>query len=107
MNRHNRSFILTRCGAIVFAGVFVLCRPASAAPVTADTATSAVQGWLHQDRRPLGAPLSAKIKTTQVVTNAAGETLYYVVRLDPAGFVILSADDLAGPVIAFSATGSF
>jgi hypothetical protein len=107
MNCHNRSFVLTRCGAIIFAGVFVLCGPASAAPVTADAATSAVQGWLHQDRRPLGAPLSAKIKSTKAVKNAAGELLYYVVQLDPSGFVILPADDLVDPIVAFSAAGSF
>ncbi len=107
MNRHNRSRTLTRRGAIAFACVFALAHPAFAAPVTADTATSAVQGWLHQDRQPLGAPLSAKIKSAEVVKNAAGEILYHVVQLDPAGFVILPADDLVDPIVAFSAAGSF
>ena len=107
MSRHNRFRTLTRRGAIAFACVFALSHPAFAAPVTADTATSAVQGWLHQDRRPLGGQLSARVKSTEAVRNAAGEILYYVVQLDPSGFVILPADDLAEPIVAFSAAGSF
>jgi hypothetical protein len=99
--------ILGRCGAIALAGFLFWSGPAFAAPVTADTATSAVQGWLHQDRRPLGGQLSARVKSTEAVQNAAGENLYYVVRLDPSGFVILAADDLAEPIVAFSAAGSF
>ncbi len=98
---------LSRWGVIAFAVSLFLTRVAPAAPVTADTATSAVQGWLHQDRRPLGRELPGKIKSTQAVKNAAGEVLYYVVHLDPAGFVILPADDQADPIIAFSATGKF
>ena len=107
MNWHNRFRTLARRGAIALACVFALSRPAFAAPVTADATTSAVQGWLHQDRRPLGAQLSAKIKSTKAVRNAAGEILYYNVQLDPAGFVILPADDLVDPIVAFSAAGSF
>jgi uncharacterized repeat protein (TIGR02543 family) len=95
------------CGAIALAGFLFWSGPAFAAPVTADTASSAVQGWLHQERRPLGSQLSARIKNTKAVKNAAGENLYYVAQLDPSGFVILPADDLAEPVVAFSATGSF
>ena len=99
--------ITDRLRAIVFAGFLFWSGPAFAAPVTADTATKAVQGWLHQDRRPLGRQLPAKIKSTKAVKNDAGELLYYVVQLDPSGFVILPADDLAEPIVAFSATGSF
>jgi hypothetical protein len=107
MNRHNHSRTLTMRGAIALACVFALSHPAFAAPVTADTATSAVQGWLHQDRQPLGAQLSARVNNTKAIKNAAGETLYYVVQLDPSGFVILPADDLVDPIVAFSAAGSF
>jgi hypothetical protein len=103
----SRLRILSRCGVIAFAGFLLSSRLASAAPVTADTATSAVQGWLHQDRRPLGGQLSSRVKSTEAARNAAGEILYYVVQLDPSGFVILSADDLAEPIVAFSATGRF
>jgi hypothetical protein len=107
MNCHTRSLSLARCGAIAFAGVLLSSFSIFAAPVTADTANNAVQGWLHRDHRPLGAPLSAKIKGAHPVKNTSGGTLYYVVQLDPSGFVILPADDLAEPIVAFSATGSF
>jgi hypothetical protein len=96
---------LTR--AIAFACALSSSFSLWAAPVSADKAANAVQGWLHQDHRPLGAALSAKIKRTESVKNAAGETLYYVVHLDPTGFVILPADDLVAPVVAFSATEDF
>jgi hypothetical protein len=102
-----RANFLRRGAAVALACWLVWCGTASGAPVTAGTATQAVRGWLRQDHQPLGAPLSGRIKGAKAVKNAAGETLYYVARLEPAGFVILSADDLAEPVIAFSASGSF
>lgn len=95
------------CIAFAFICLLFSSGPAFAAPVTAETAASAVRGWLHQDHRPLGRQLSAKIKGTKTVKDATGGTVYYVVQLEPSGFVILSADDLAEPVIAFSATGNF
>jgi hypothetical protein len=82
-------------------------RPALAAPVSADVARNAVQGWLRLDGRPLGARLSARIKNIQTVKDAGGLSLYHVVQLEPAGYVILAADDLADPIIAFSASGRF
>jgi hypothetical protein len=92
---------------MVLAGFLFWSHTTWAAPVTADTATSTVQGWLRQDHRPLGKQLSNKVKRTEAVKNAAGDVLYYVVHLDPAGFVVLPADDAVDPVVAFSATGSF
>jgi hypothetical protein len=93
------------CVAGALAGCLLWSRSTLAAPVSAATAASAVQGWLRQDHRPLGKALSPKIKSTETVRDAAGNNLYYVVHLDPAGFVVLSADDLAEPIIAFSASG--
>ena len=102
-----RPRVLGGCSAILFAFCLLSFRPGAAAPVTANTAASAVQGWLRQDRRPLGKPLSTKIKRTEAVKNAAGDVLYYVVHLAPSGYVILTPDDAAAPIIAFSASGSF
>ncbi len=78
-----------------------------AAPVTAETAARMVRGWLRQDRSPLGGQLSSKIKRTDAVNEPAGGTIYYVVRLEPSGYVIVSADDRAEPVVAFSSAGNF
>ncbi|MGD0815815.1 MAG: C10 family peptidase [Verrucomicrobiota bacterium] len=99
--------LLRKRGAVALACLLISSGAAVAAPVAAGAATGAVQGWLHQDRRPLGAPLSAQIKSTETVKNAAGEALFHVVRLDPFGFVILPADDLVDPIVAFSPNGSF
>jgi len=107
MNFLNLSPTLARHGAIAFACVIVLSPAAFSAPVTADTAASAVQGWLHQDRQPLGGQLSDRVKRTDAIKNAAGEVLYYAVQLEPSGFVILPADDLADPIVAFSTSGNF
>jgi hypothetical protein len=107
MNPNNPFHTPAGCGVIAFACCLLLSCSAFAAPVDSDVATSAVQGWLHQDRRPLGSALSSKIKSTQTVRNANGEALYHVVHLDPSGFVVLPADDGVDPVVAFSATGSF
>lgn len=92
---------------IFIALILLSFRASFAAPVTADTAAKAVQGWLRQDHRPLGARLSSNVKRTETVKDTNGAALYYVVHLQPAGFVILSADDAAEPIVAFSASGSF
>jgi len=107
MNHHNRSRLTAGCCVLALAGLFISPLPALAAPVSADAAAGAVQGWLHQDRRPLGASLSPRLKSTEAVRNPGGEIQYYVVQLDPAGFVILPADDWADPIVAFSAAGRF
>lgn len=35
------------------------------------------------------------------------EAIYYVVYLQPSGFVIVSTDDLVEPIIAFAGTGTY
>jgi hypothetical protein len=106
VNRFNLLSFAFKFSAIV-ACILLSAQGLAAAPVTADTAAKAVQGWLHQDLRPLGKSLSSTIKSTEAVKNAAGQTVYFVVHLSPSGFVILPADDAADPIVAFSATGAF
>jgi hypothetical protein len=77
------------------------------APVSSDTAEKAFKGWLRADALPMGTALSMSIKRTQAVIDSSGNTAYYVIHLDPAGYVIISADDLVEPVIAFSPRGRF
>ena len=101
------SLLLARCLGLALSGCLAASHSTLAAPVTADTARDAVQGWLRQDEKPLGAALSARINDTQTVKNAAGVALYHVLQLQPAGYVIVAADDLVDPIIAFSAGGRF
>lgn len=75
--------------------------------VTQEGASAAVKGWLRVVRFPLSEPLPGFILSVQPVKSAQGEAAYYVVRLRPSGFVILSADDLIEPVVAFSAEGGY
>ena len=48
-------------------------------------------------------------RTTQVraFKDSAGNVTYFVVNLDPTGFVIVGGDDLLEPIIAFAPQGTF
>jgi len=100
--------VITYQWSVVFFVLFFwVSQSAVAAPVGANDAANAVQGWLRQDHRPLGWNLPSKIKRTETVKDAAGNALYYAVHLAPAGYVIVSGDDTVEPFIAFSARGDF
>jgi hypothetical protein len=81
--------------------------PAIGAPTTMQQARTAVTAWLALDAEPLGAVLGRQVKDAQTHTDALQAGTYYVVSLDPAGFVIVPGDDLVEPIIAFSPTGQF
>lgn len=91
---------------IVFAAALLLlsvyCSRLSARPTTAAEAGKVVTGWLKADVCPLGTVLGRHIKQVETFTDGAGEPIYYVVYLQPSGFVIVSADDSVEPIIAFS-----
>lgn len=91
----------------IFVTFFLVSLSAVAAPVAANDAVRAVQGWLHQDNRPLGKNLPLKIKRAETVKDAAGNVVYYAVHLAPAGYVIVPGDDRVDPFISFSARGDF
>ena len=78
-----------------------------AAPKTADDARQLIVVWLKRDSRPLGATLGQRVKEVQTFKDDKGEPLYHVVYLDPSGFVIVPADDLVEPIIAFANQGRF
>jgi hypothetical protein len=70
-------------------------------------AEKAVRGWLKLDPKPLGTPLGNQIGQVDAFGDDNGEAIYYVVYLQPAGFVIVPADDLVEPIIAFADDGIF
>jgi hypothetical protein len=80
---------------------------APAEPVSAERAKAAVRGWLKRDQRPLGATLGQRVKEVQTFKDDKGQPLYHVVYLDPSGFVIVPADDLVEPIVAFASRGRF
>src|ERR1035438_8608405 len=82
-------------------------RSALAAPVDSKQAAAMVAGWLSVDRAPLGAHLGATVQRVDTFKDSAGSPAYYVVYLDPAGFVIVAGDDLVEPIIGFAPAGRF
>ena len=94
---------------LIFAVAAMLFLPIGvwAAPKTADDAKQVTVDWLKRDPRPLGETLGQRVKEVQTFKDDKGEPMYHVVNLDPAGFVIVPADDLVEPVIAFASQGRF
>jgi hypothetical protein len=80
---------------------------ALAAPVDSKQAAAVVTGWLSLDRTPLGAHLGATVQDVDTFNDTGGSPVYYVVYLDPAGFVIAAGDDLVEPIIGFAPAGKF
>ncbi len=92
----------------VFASVLVLSgEHLQAKPVGDQQARKVVKGWLKLDPKPLRTPLGNKISTVDVFIDDNGQPVYYVVYLQPSGFVIVPADDLVEPIIAFADDGTF
>jgi hypothetical protein len=80
---------------------------AMAAPVTPKQAAAVVTGWLSLDRTPLGETLGPSILRVETFSDKAGNPLYYIVYLDPSGFVVVAGDDLVEPIIGFAGTGQY
>jgi hypothetical protein len=75
--------------------------------MTADEAEMVVTGWLKLNDKPLGTSPGRSVISVETFIDDNGNPAYYVVYLEPSGFVIVSADDLVEPIIAFSNEGVF
>ena len=90
-------------GAVaVIALLLYLIVPLSAEPTTRKQATDLVTRWLRRDPKPLGSAISRKLRDVQLHSDDAGLPAYFVVRLDPSGFVVVAGDDLVEPIVCFS-----
>jgi len=102
---------MKKSSLIVLVGLFVLltlcCNCLWAKPTTAEEADKIVTGWLKADSKPLGTSLGRQVRKVNTFTDDSGNPIYYIVYLHPTGFVIVSADDLVEPIIAFVQGGSF
>ena len=78
-----------------------------ARPTTAYEAEKVVTGWLKADAQPLGMILGRRVMKVETFTDEYGSAVYYIVYLQPCGFVIVSADDLVEPIIGFADDGTF
>ena len=86
---------------------WLLVTGAWAKPTTPEQAKTVVANWLSLDAQPLGSPLGQQVKEVQTVADDLGKPLYYVVYLNPSGFVLVSGEDLVEPIICFLPTGTF
>ena len=91
-----------------FSALLLFC-PAGlrAKPMSSGQAERMVKGWLKLDPNPLQTPLGNRVSQVNVFDDVNGEAIYYVIYLQPAGFVIVPADDLVEPIIAFADDGIF
>ena len=87
--------------------VLQLCSSLWALPTTAFDAEMIVMGWLKVNPQPLGLDIGRQIMSVETFTDDHSEPVYYVVYLQPSGFVIVSADDLVEPIIAFTDDGTY
>ena len=78
-----------------------------ATPTTADEAQRVVEGWLSLEAAPLGVKVGGQVKEVKSFSSKEGSDLYYVVYLNPTGFVIVPGDDLVEPIIGFLPEGQY
>ena len=78
-----------------------------ARPVSTQQAEKAVRSWLKLTPNPLGTPLGRQVEEVDIFSDDEDNPIYYVIYLQPSGFVIVSADDQVEPIIAFSPEGIY
>jgi hypothetical protein len=78
-----------------------------ARPTTPQEAELVVAGWLAGGVEPFGARLGTKVAEVRIVAETAGLPTYYVAHLSPGGFVVVPADDLVEPILAFTDDETF
>ncbi|MHC4116632.1 MAG: C10 family peptidase [Planctomycetota bacterium] len=78
-----------------------------ARPMAAHDAEMVVSGWLEAAVQPLGTTLGRRVIGVETFADSDGRATYHIVNLQPAGFVIVSADDSVEPIIGFADDGRY
>ena len=76
-------------------------------PTTPEQAELVVKGWVKTVDAPLGTVLGGLVREVAVHDDENGEPVYYIVYLEPSGFVIVPADDLVEPIVGFVEEGTY
>ncbi len=105
--RQNHKKMCVLLAAILFLITWFLPASVPAEPTTPDQARRVVQGWLARDGRPLGAILGREVREVQAFQDKQQGIAYFIVCLEPQGFVIVPGDDLVEPIIAFVPQGQY
>ncbi len=82
-----------------------LADPAQAAEVSSDLAARAAKAWVDRGYAMGKLPAGRTVSAVDEVEDPATGAQLRVVKFEGGGYVVLSADDLVDPVIAFSETG--
>jgi len=88
---------------------------AGAEPVSSNQARAVAEAFLRRElardwsyRVRMSLPEEIRVVTSRDLTDpSTGQLLAYVFDLEPAGYVVVPADDVIVPVIAYSFTGEF
>ncbi|MFA5265414.1 MAG: C10 family peptidase [Opitutaceae bacterium] len=100
-----RSWLTRIVGWLSLIG-FVGLSCSTAAPISQDRAAQAARRWLELSPSPMER-LAGKYGKISTYSNAVGEARFYVVDLEPTGYVVIAADDEVEAVIAFSHDDKF
>jgi hypothetical protein len=86
--------------------IFLLCQAAFAAPATSTQAANVVKGWLNYSSSPFGKEAGTFLKIEAYgedgITENLSEALYYAAYLDPAGVLLIPAEDSLEPITVFA-----
>lgn len=66
-----------------------------------------VSHWLTTHPAPFNEQLGVPTGTVKTIYDQSGDVTCYIVALKPAGFIVVSADNLVEPIIAFSKKGVY
>ncbi len=98
------SSILMFLNVIVIVCLFIPAGVSFANPVTLEVAQEAALNWMNE-KTEVHFELNDISET--LIADDDSEKIYYIFNFNPAGWVIISADDVAYPVIGYSKTGSY
>jgi parallel beta-helix repeat protein len=92
---------------VVLALLQFCCSTMWARQITAYEAQQTAKGWLRVDPQPLDTVLGRQVAKVETFNDDDNKPVYYIVYLQPAGFVIMPADDLVEPVVGFADDGTY
>ena len=92
---------------IICSVLLQFCDHVFSSPATEDIAAKVVTGLLKSDSRPLETRLGRQVDYVETYDDNDGNSLYFVVYLQPSGFVIVPADSSVEPIIAFADDGTY
>ena len=76
-------------------------------PKNIEQAKKIAKNWRLSEKAPLNSSLGHNVKDAVTYSDETATLLYHIIYLETGGFIIVSADDLIEPIIAFSSSGTY